>query len=352
MLTRRCAKCILPHTFPGATFDANGVCDLCLFYTPPPPILGREALRQAILAGRGEQYDCVVPLSGGKDSTYVLYFAARELGLRPVAVNYDSGFQSEQAIRNMTKACEILGAPLMMHKVDFRKRRTIMRQVVRFAEISGVPCGVCTNCESNIRTIAVMAARKSGVRTILCGDSQGEHVGVPPFAGWRGMATGASHWKLVKLTIPLAKYGATAARERAVLGVPFKYAYTASQAPVPFPKDEVNVVHFFDFVNWEMIDKVGLLARELGWETGGERLDRFDCRLHPLDNFKWLKISGITKDGYVYCNWVRSGAITREKALEMEEKLVRTISQECAELVHDYGLSKRALGWLELCAKH
>jgi hypothetical protein len=147
-------------------------------------------------------------------------------------------------------------------------------------------------------------------------------------------------------------YAAIAARERRALGVPFRYAYTPSQTPVPFPKNSVNVVHFFDYIRWELMQKVALLAREVGWEAGDEKVDRFDCLLHPLDNFKWLKVAGITKDGFVYCNWVRSGAITREKALAMEEKLEMTIQHECVDFIRRFGLTARGLEWLGLAPRN
>jgi len=290
----------------------------------------------------------VVPISGGKDSSSALYYAVKELGVRAIAVNYDSGFQSDQAVRNIKNACQILGVPLRIYTADFPRRRALIGEVIRIAQICGIPCGVCGNCETNIRTVSIQVAKTYGLRTILFGDSQAENVGSPTFAGLRGVVSRTSGLDLLRLSIPVVKYAAIAARERGSLGVPARYAYTPSMTPVPFPAKRVNVVHLFDYIRWEMIEKVAVLARELGWGAGDDKIDRFDCLLHPLDNFKWLKAAGITKDGFVYCNWIRSGTITREKALAMEERLEKTIQHECVEFVRRFGLAAQGLDWLEL----
>jgi len=73
-VSRYCKKCILPDTYPNVSFNADGVCNYCEEYRPVPDVLGKEALITILRSkGKAEQYDCVVPLSGGKDSTFILY---------------------------------------------------------------------------------------------------------------------------------------------------------------------------------------------------------------------------------------------------------------------------------------
>lgn len=343
----RCRRCILPTKFPGVSYNQEGICSLCSSYVPPPAPLGKVALLKEILAGDGASYDCVVPISGGKDSTYVLLYAVKELKLRPIAVNYNSGFQSEQASENIRRTCETLHVPVKIYNADFHKRRALVKEVLRIANIAGVPCGVCGNCETSIRAFSTHVARVHGVRTILMGDSQAENVARPPFAGLRGLLKRTSPTNSLKLLIPVLRYALVAARERAMLGLPLRYAYTPSMTPIPYPNAGIKVVHFFDFIHWETMDKAGLLGRELNWKATGEKVDRFDCLLHPLDNYKWLREAGITKDGFIYCNMVRDGAITREEAMHREEVLTTSVRQECVEFARRFGFEGLGLNWLQ-----
>ena len=96
---KRCRRCIMPATFPGITFNRQGVCNFCASYVPRPA-LGKEKLREVLTAQSGTSYDCLVPVSGGKDSTYLLYYAIKVLGLSVIAFNYDSGFQLQLAREN------------------------------------------------------------------------------------------------------------------------------------------------------------------------------------------------------------------------------------------------------------
>ena len=89
----------MPSTYPDITFDDDGVCDHCLNYERPEP-LGEERLLEKINAKRGSQYDCVLGISGGKDSCYVAYLAKKKLGLRALAVSYDFPFMVDLARKN------------------------------------------------------------------------------------------------------------------------------------------------------------------------------------------------------------------------------------------------------------
>jgi len=113
---KRCTKCILPETYPGIEFDEDGVCNECLSsdHHEKDQALGRDQLVERIPSlARGERFDRVIPLSGGKDSTYILYYVVRDLGLGPVAVSCDAGYQAPVAKENVRNACRILSVPIV-----------------------------------------------------------------------------------------------------------------------------------------------------------------------------------------------------------------------------------------------
>jgi glucosamine--fructose-6-phosphate aminotransferase (isomerizing) len=340
---KRCAVCILPESFPGITFDENGVCNLCSSYEKISP-LGEDELAAVLERQKGGRYDCVVPLSGGKDSTYALYYAVKKLGLKVICVNYDSGFQSELAIRNMKRACEILDVPLVTYKADFPRRVKIVKGVLNVAKTVGVPIGICANCHSGIRSAARRAAKLHGVKVIISGTTQFERSGPNPVTGGKYLVRRLAKRSLPKILPGLMRVSALIGLERIRLGAPvFGRSY--------FRKDgaDVKTVHLYDYIPWACMheDIVGLLEKEVGWEHSKERVDRFDCVLHPFLNYKWFQETGISLDGYLYSDMIRMGAMSREDALSRERVIEGKLREDCSELAKLREFNDVELDWLQ-----
>jgi len=332
----------LPESFPGITFDEQGVCNFCSSHQTIAP-LGEEKLLDILSNRKGTIYDCVVPLSGGKDSTYVLYYAVKELGLRAIGVNYDSGFQSEMSVRNIKRACEILDVPLVIHRADFHRRVEILKEIFNIANIVGLPIGVCANCHNGIRAASRYAAKLHGVRTVLSGTTQFERFGHNPITGRKYLLRKLTKCNLPRLLPHLIRCAGLIARERVRLDKP-----TWGRPYLSGDKGDVETVYLFDYIPWDCMhtEIVGLLGKELEWEYPGDRVDRFDCFLHPFLNYKWFVESGISLDGYLYSNMIRMGAISREDALTREEGIERELRQDCSELIKLHEFNGVTLDWL------
>ena len=343
----RCTKCIHPVGFPELSFDSHGVCSLCSTHQQAPKPIGADVLKEKILSAAGRDYDCVVPLSGGKDSSYVLYYAVKKLGLRVLAVNYNSGFQSPQATKNVVNACKSLNVLLKVFQGNLKLRKSLIRQVLRFGCLTGVPTGVCGNCENAIRSYSIRAAREAGVRSILMGDSEAEKITIPIPTGLGGLMRRVNAKNFPGVLKALSAYYVTASRERKYMGIPAKDAFKLSMAPIEFPENDIQVLHFFDYIPWETMNKKALLEKELGWKAAGGQISRFDCYLHPLDNLGFLKQLGISKDGIIYANLVREGIMSREQALEQEINIQKTIRHDCLEFAKQYGLDNEDLKWID-----
>ena len=102
---RMCARCVLPESFPGISFDENGICSECHKHERhwaewKSGLPARQAVLDQLCQDarrRHKQFDALVPFSGGKDSTYVLYNATQDLGLHCLAFTLDNGYLSEHA---------------------------------------------------------------------------------------------------------------------------------------------------------------------------------------------------------------------------------------------------------------
>ncbi|MBK8563713.1 MAG: hypothetical protein IPN76_10320 [Saprospiraceae bacterium] len=134
---KRCTRCILPETHPFIEFDENGVCNYCNDYTRRRTKLkpkGRDLL-EGIIAPMKQNSgnNCIVLLSGGRDSCYALHLVKKELGLNPVAYSYDWGMLTDLGRRNQSRMCEKLGVEHIIVSADIKmKRRNIKLNVEAF----------------------------------------------------------------------------------------------------------------------------------------------------------------------------------------------------------------------------
>jgi tRNA(Ile)-lysidine synthase TilS/MesJ len=337
--TKRCSRCILPETFPGIAFNEQGVCNFCSNHRTVS-VLGEAKLREILHAEKGRTYDCVVPISGGKDSTYVLYYAVKILNLKVIAVNYDSGFQCDLAIANAKHTCDILNVPLVVKKADYKTHAKMLKESLLVSEIVGTFFGTCGNCGVNIRTAAINTAKEYDVPFILEGSSIYEKTGTHFFVGLKGLVMKIPIMKaprsVLRLLFHMTKYCFYSIRQRIQMKVAIRYRFRP-RCSVPFPK-KIGVIHFFDYVEWDTINKVSFLEEKLGWKYPGDHEHRFDCLLHCFISHRWLQDSGISSDGFTYSTLTRENRMKREDAISKEIATKERLEKECLESIEKVGL--------------
>lgn len=120
---RRCSKCILPSNYPFIKFDNNNVCNYCLNYKKHK--IDEETLLKNLEKYRSNnnKYDCLVGLSGGRDSVYGLYLLKEKYNMNPLAYSYDWGFMGEMARLNISNICGRLGVEVILRADDIEKFR-------------------------------------------------------------------------------------------------------------------------------------------------------------------------------------------------------------------------------------
>lgn len=171
-----CTRCIMDRTVPGIRFDSNGVCNFCTEYlelckhvlddsAEQKEARLREFIDKVKGAGRGKTYDCVVGVSGGVDSSWVLVRAV-ELGLRPLAVHMDNGWNSELAQHNIAALVQSLGVDLFTHVIDWEEYRNLM-QAFFDADVIDVELLY----DNAALAVNYAQAAKYGVKYILAGNN-------------------------------------------------------------------------------------------------------------------------------------------------------------------------------------
>ncbi|MBC8184864.1 hypothetical protein H8E88_27550 [candidate division KSB1 bacterium] len=181
---KRCTNCVLPETFPGITFNDDGVCNSCLAFK------GQEHLQQT--KQRYEQkfedlvneyknqssYDCLMAYSGGKDSTFTLTVLKEKYGLNILAITFDNGFISPVALRNIGKVVENLDVDHIIMKPRF----DILKKIFIESGNNGLysqktlarASTICTTCVGLVKFISLKIALEKQIPFITYGWSPGQ----------------------------------------------------------------------------------------------------------------------------------------------------------------------------------
>ncbi len=343
-----CKKCILPENYPGISFDAEGICNFCRAYQPQKNHLGKEKLVELLRSVKPVgKYDCVVPMSGGKDSSFILYFAVKELGLNPLVVSYDSGFQEEVARANIRTACELLDVDYQVVHSPGDIQRRLLKQNYQLSKRYHIYLDGCMSCEAILRVVSMNAARANQIPFVLWGSSALEGFGANKISvinasgeGQNGSDDRAFFEKIKTITrkpikilrhIPYYFYNIL---QRILLKFPIKVALIPGSTP-PLSQEKPQFVSFFDYIQWDSISNVSILKEELGWQHPEGKDIRFDCRLHCVGNYNRLDSAGITSDGINFCNMIREGKMSRDEAVNREQKIAERVGEEYQSLVKE-----------------
>lgn len=169
-----CTNCVMDTTDSAIVFDEKGVCDHCnTFYTQVQPNWdtgekGQQALERMVdsirKAGKGKDFDCIIGMSGGIDSSYLVYAAKEVLGLRPLVFHVDAGWNSQVAVNNIERLVDGLGLDLFTEVIDWEEMKDLQRAFFR----SGVP-HVDTPQDHSFFATMYKFATQHGVRHILTG---------------------------------------------------------------------------------------------------------------------------------------------------------------------------------------
>lgn len=132
---RYCSRCVMPDTKPGLVFDIEGVCSACRS-VDKKHLIDWEAratrlklLCDQIRGSNGNGYECIVPVSGGKDSTYQAYMMSQVYGLKVLCINITAHLQTYEGIHNLNSMVSNLGVDLLKINV----RPSIQQKIRRYA---------------------------------------------------------------------------------------------------------------------------------------------------------------------------------------------------------------------------
>lgn len=296
-----CSKCIYDERVAGIRFNSEGVCNYCeqvneLLQTyktglPEGERMVHDIFEKIREEGKGKKYDCVVGVSGGTDSSFMLY-KCKEWGLRPLAVHYDNTWNSAIATENIRKVTKALNVDLYTYVVDNKEADDIFKSFL----LAGVP-EFDASTDIAFAQVLRSAAAKYKIKYILEGHSFVEE-GVSPmgknyFDGKYIQSVHKANGKLPMKTFP----NLTFARF-------MKWSILYRQ----------RFIRPLWYIHYSKAEAKEILKKKTGWQDyGGHHLEnRSSAFFHLIYQPKRF---GIDNRNWTLSARVRSGQLTREEAL-------------------------------------
>lgn len=331
MTVKTCTRCILDTTVNDIWFDEQGECKYCKIHDElekahPMGSGLKIELDEMVLkikkAGKNKKYDCIAGVSGGRDSTYTL-LKAKQLGLRPLAVHFDNGWNSDISVRNIKKACEKLDIDLYTVVADWEEFKDLQ---VSFLKSSTPDADIPTDYA--IYSVLYDVANKEGVKYLLNGHS------------FRTEGTSPISWTYMD---PLYVKDVHSKLGKIKKIKSFPHMTVAKLQYFIWVKGirEFRLMEFIDY-NKKKVDKV--LKEELDWEYyGGHHHENHYTKF--FQSYYLPQKFGIDKRKTELSALVRSGQISREEALAEIEASPYHFEQETVDYaINKLGISKEE--WL------
>lgn len=302
---KQCTRCVLDTTVKDIKFDADGVCHYCHEYDDlasktvlrPKSVIDAElkaTIEKIKNKGKKNKYDCIIGLSGGVDSTYLCLLAKR-LGLRPLVVHFDNGWNSELAVKNIESVITKLGFDLFTYVINWNEFKDLQ---MAYLKASVVDIEVPT--DSLISATLFKIARKKGIKYILSGTNIVTEGIVPN--GWNYQ----DKTDLTNLTNIHNKYGKVKLRDFPKFGLFQRYIYLNF-----FRIESVPILNLIGYNKTKVKEEI---TQELNWrDYGGKHYESIFTRFYQ--GYILVQKFNIDKRRMHLATLICSGQISRQEAL-------------------------------------
>ena len=319
---KRCTKCLLPETMPYIRFDDGGVCNYCHAYTEVTS-KGEDELLKLLekSRGKGDSPDCIVALSGGRDSCYGLHLLKNKYGMNPIAFTYDWGVVTPLARRNQARMCEKLGVEHIWISADFRAKRLNIRKNInawlRKPELGMVPLFMAGDKEffvhaNRLKTELGIDLMVFAMSPLERTDFKSGFASVEPYRG-SGWHYRMDIWKKIRLACYYLKQVAMNPRylNLSVLD--------SIRGFIAYYLIRQDYLYLFEYADWDENTINETLIGEYGWETRPDYTStwRIGDGTAPFYNYIYSELAGLTENDTLRSNQIRENKINREEALRL-----------------------------------
>ena len=318
---KKCNKCILPKKYSGLTIDKEGTCNLCN-QNNEIDYLGEKQLikdvSEIIKQSENQKYNCIVGFSGGRDSTYLLWYTVNVLKLKPVAVFVDSGLTPSQTILNVRKISKMLGVKLVIknHNYLLNSIEHSLTSWVKYPNPATLS-NLCNGCRYGIYKFINEEAEKRKVNLILAGGTPFEK-GL--FKKKLISTNQNSHLSFITKYAKLILQNPSLILKYHNLKMQFLEYFTMKSGYISSSKkDNVTVISPFNkYIHWNEVIIDTLIEKKLNWKNNPDLNSNYrgDCYVGIIRQMLYDVMLGYN-DKEDNLSWlIRDGQITREEAVD------------------------------------
>lgn len=327
-LGKRCSRCGLPETYETLETGDDGVCNVCRSAEFKSNInweQRRAQLEELVVRFRGTgPYDCIVPFSGGKDSTYQLHFIINELKMKPLVVRFNHGFLRPTIRDNTERTLKKLGADF----IDFTPNWHLVKKLM--LESFRRKGDFCWHCHTGIYSFPIRIALAFRVPLIFWGEPQSE------ITAYYDYANEDVEWEDERKFYLLRTLGITAEDMHSILSPTNPELELRDLLPYTYPNsnevEELGVcsVPLGSFIPWDYESQSIVIRKELGWQldelegipaTLNSHGEKIECFMQGTrDYLKFVK-RGYGRAAQIAAFKARKGEISAEQAVKFSEEL-------------------------------
>lgn len=332
-----CTNCVMDTSDSKIVFDDKGVCDHCNdfnknvlpnWHTDEKGYKELEKTMQKIkVAGKGKDFDCLLGLSGGVDSSYMLHLAVKEFGLRPLVFHVDGGWNSELAVHNIQMLIDKLGLDLYTEVINWEEMKDF--QLAFFK--SGVPHIDIPQDHAFVATLYNFA-EKYNIKYILNGGNISTECVRNPME-WLYYGT-----DMVQLNDIIRRFGAVKMKTYPFSSI-FKHKIYLRYIR------GVKVIRPLNYMPYLKADALKMLEKEYDWKPYPQK--HFESRFTKFYEGYWLpERFGFDTRRVQYSSLILTGQMTREEAIERMKKPAynpETIEDEFNYIATKLGISPEEL---------
>lgn len=321
--TRRCTRCLLPDSLLGSNFNSSNECYWCQTNFPNYIPKGKDKLESILKKNRvsSTTADCLVGVSGGKDSTYVLLQLQRNFGMRVEAFTYVHDGLTDFALQNAKETCKALG--VKHHEVSLPNHGHLKSFKAFFeawinSEEPVAAAMTCVACK-HLHFLGVRLAKERQIPMIVWSMCPLE---VPPFIPTQAKyETKVTANGLAGLSLLLGKNILAQKEFRQAFVKNFTTCIFGCLAFRPNTKylqvlyPSVTHIHYFDYMNWNEQDIVKNLKKYTPWNVPRNIVSDWhsDCLFNVFKEFMFQKMLGASYTDAFLSNQIRYGNLTREE---------------------------------------
>jgi len=319
-----CSKCIMDTSDPDIEFDENGVCNHCKQYNKyvKNELHHDDTSLEAIISqikrqSAGKRYDCIIGVSGGVDSTYVAY-QVKKLGLRPLAVHLDNGWNSELAVGNIEKVLRKLEIDLFTHVIDYEEFKDMQ---IAFLKSSTPDSEIPT--DHAILAFLYEMALKENIPYIITGQNiVTEGYGVPSWSQGHG------DWRYIRSIYK------TFGNSKKIKSYPhynmYKFIYYTLIK-------KIKIIKLLNFIPYVKKEAIKILEDEFNYRPYAVKHGE-SIYTHFFQSYILPSKFGFDKRRIHFSALIASGQMTRDEALEEIKK--ELYSREELKIDKEYFIKK------------